>query len=86
MTEQLRAFQKEFVRRALAPGIDVAGLSIPRGNGKSWLAAHLLTRCLTPGDALHVAGAEYLLCAASIEQGWSTDSFATSLSRRADTR
>ena len=38
------------------------------GNGKSWLAAHLLTRSLTPGDPLHVAGAEYLLCAASIEQ------------------
>ena len=68
MKEQLRAFQKKFVKRALAPGIDVAALSIPRGNGKSWLAAHLLTRCLTPGDSLHVAGAEYLLCAASIEQ------------------
>ena len=42
MKEQLRAFQKQFVKRALAPGIDVAALSIPRGNGKSWLAAHLL--------------------------------------------
>ena len=68
MTEQLRAFQKEFVRRALAPGIDVAALSLARGNGKSWLAAHLLTRCLTPGDPLYVKGSEYLLCAASIEQ------------------
>ena len=68
MTEQLRAFQKQFIRRALAPGIDVAALSIPRGNGKSWLAAHLLERCLTPGDSLHVPGAEFLLCAASIEQ------------------
>ena len=68
MNEQLRTFQKQFVRRALAPGVDVAALSIPRGNGKSWLAAHLLERCLTPGDDLHVPGAEYLLCAASIEQ------------------
>ena len=68
MNEQLRAFQKQFVRRALAPGIDVAALSIPRGNGKSWLAAHLLTRCLSPGDSLYVKGSEYLLCAASIEQ------------------
>ena len=68
MIEPLRAFQKEFVRRALAPGVDVAALSIPRGNGKSWLAAHLLTRCLSPGDSLHVHGSEYLLCAASIEQ------------------
>ena len=41
---------------------------MPRANGKSWLAAHILSRCLTPGDALHVPGAEYLLCAASIEQ------------------
>ena len=68
MKEQLRTFQKRFIRGALARGIDVAGLSIPRGNGKSWLAAHLLTRCLTPGDDLHVTGSEYLLCAASIEQ------------------
>ena len=39
-----------------------------QGDGKSWLAAHLLRRCLTPGDDLHVPGSEYLLCAASIEQ------------------
>ena len=48
--------------------MDTAALSIPRGNGKSWLAAHVLTKCLTPGDRLHVPGSEYLLCAASIEQ------------------
>ena len=41
MNEELRAFQKQFIRGALARGIDVAALSIPRGNGKSWLAAHL---------------------------------------------
>ena len=64
----LRPFQKRFIRGALAPGIDTAALSLSRGNGKSWLAAHILRRCLTPGDRLHVAGAEYLLCAASIEQ------------------
>ena len=64
----LRPFQREFVRRALSPKIDTAVLSIPRGNGKTWLAAHLLTRAMTPGDDLHVPGSEYLLCAASIEQ------------------
>ena len=64
----LRPFQKRFVRGALAPGVDVGALSIPRGNGKSWLAAHLLERGLTPGDPLHVPGAEYILCAASLEQ------------------
>ena len=65
---ELRPFQRTFIRHATAPGIDTAALSLPRGNGKSWLAAHLLTRCLTPGDDLHDPGAEYLLCAASIEQ------------------
>ena len=33
MKEDLRGFQKRFIRGALAPGIDVAALSIPRGNG-----------------------------------------------------
>ena len=65
---ELRPFQRDFIKRALSPGVDVAALSIPRGNGKSWLAAHLLERALTPGDALFVSGAEYLLCAGSIEQ------------------
>ena len=65
---ELRPFQRTFIRHATAPGIDTAALSLPRGNGKSWLAGYLLTRCLTPGDDLHVPGSEYLLCAASIEQ------------------
>ena len=65
---ELRTFQRTFIRHATAPGIDTAALSLPRGNGKSWLAAHLLQRALTPGDDLHVPGSEYLLCAASIEQ------------------
>ena len=47
---ELRPFQRTFIRHATAPGIDTAALSLPRGNGKSWLAAHLLTRCLTPGN------------------------------------
>ncbi|MYN68052.1 MAG: hypothetical protein F4X11_24025 [Acidobacteria bacterium] len=64
----LRPFQRRFVKPALAPHVDTAACSIPRGNGKSWLAAHLLTRALTPGDELHEDGAEYLLCAGSIEQ------------------
>ena len=68
MVDQLRPFQRRFLRAALAPKIDTSALSMPRGNGKSWLAAHVLARCLTPGDRLHVPGAEYLLCAASLEQ------------------
>ena len=64
---ELRPFQKRFVKGALAPGVDVSALSIPRGNGKSWLAAHLIERGLTPGDSLHVPGAEYVLCATNLE-------------------
>ena len=32
------------------------------------MAAHILERCLTPDDPLHVSGAEYLLGAGSVEQ------------------
>lgn len=65
---ELRPFQRRFLRRALAAGVDTAALSIPRGGGKSFLAGHILTRGMTPGDVLHEPGTEYLLCAASIEQ------------------
>ena len=37
----LRRFQQTFIKNATAPGIDTAVLSIPRGNGKSFLAGHL---------------------------------------------
>ena len=65
---KLRKFQQDFLKAALAPDIDTAALSLPRGNGKTYLAAHILTRALTPGDPLNVPAAEYLLCAGSIEQ------------------
>ena len=64
----LRPFQRDFVRAATAPGIDTAALSLPRGNGKSFLAAHLLTRVMTETDPLFTPGTESVLCAASIEQ------------------
>ena len=64
----LRPFQDRFIRAATAPGIDTACLSLPRGNGKSWLAARIVERVLTPGDPLFRAGTESVLCAASIEQ------------------
>ena len=64
---ELLPSQRRFLSGALAPGIRTAALSLPRGEGKSTLAAYILERCLTPGDALFEAGAEYLLCAASIE-------------------
>ena len=64
----LRPFQKRFLKGAFGRGVRRAALSLPRGNGKSHLAAYILRRCLTPGDALHVAGAEYLLLSGSLEQ------------------
>ena len=64
----LRRFQRTFITRATASGIDTAALSIPRGNGKSALAAHILTRVLDPTDKLFREGTESVLCAASIEQ------------------
>ena len=48
----------------MAPQIRTAALSIPRGNGKSWLAARILTHELRK----RVKNVEYDLCATSIEQ------------------
>lgn len=41
---------------------------MPRGNGKSWLAAHLVARAMTPGDPLFQRGGEPLLVASSLDQ------------------
>ena len=68
MNELLRPFQKQFLKGALAPDIDQAALSIPRGNGKSWLSGYILARCMTPGDPLHQPGKEYALLASSLTQ------------------
>ena len=65
---KLRPFQKEFLRRALARDVDIAAMSGPRGSGKSFLAAHIITRALTPGDSLFQPGKEVVQCAGSIEQ------------------
>lgn len=61
-------FQRRFLRRALAPDVRLAALSLPRGNGKSSLAAWLLARTLTKGDPLHQAGRESHLLAVSVAQ------------------
>ena len=66
---ELRRFQKEFIRHATGAGVDTAALSLPRGNGKSALAGHLVSpACLDPTDPLFTPGTESVLCAASIEQ------------------
>ena len=69
MSLPMRPFQKRFLRAAMAPGVDTAALSIPRGNGKSWLAAAVLTHILKMApNSRGLAGTESVLCAASIEQ------------------
>ena len=65
---KLEPFQSRFMKMALAPGVHLACLSTPRGNGKSRLAAFLVERLLTPGDALFQPGTESVLCSGSIEQ------------------
>ena len=64
----LRPFQKRFVARVLSPDIRRAALSLPRGNGKSWLAGFLAAEALRPGGALFSAGAENILLSGSFDQ------------------
>ena len=66
--DALRPFQNRFIGHALASGVDTAVLSLPRGNGKSWLAGYLATRVLSPEDELFQPGTESVLGAGSIEQ------------------
>ena len=61
-------FQGQFLEAAFADEVRLAVLSLPRGNGKSSLAGHVLARCMTPDDDLHQRGAEYLLLAGSLQQ------------------
>ncbi len=64
----LRPFQRDFVRAVESPDIDTVALCGPRALGKTTLAAHILTRAMTPGDLLNQPGREYILGAASLEQ------------------
>ena len=64
----LKPFQRRFVARVLSPGIRRAALSLPRGNGKSWLAGYLASEALRPGGALFWAGDENVLLSGSFDQ------------------
>ena len=66
---QLRQFQTDFLNNAMRPEIDMACLSLPRGNGKSWLAAHLAARIMNPDDDLFRPGTESVVIAPSLNQG-----------------
>ena len=64
----LKPFQRRFVARVVAPGIRRAALSLPRGNGKSWLAGYLASEALRPGGALYRPGDENVLLSGSFDQ------------------
>ena len=64
----LLPFQDRFMKRALAPGIDLAALSVPRGGGKSFLCGYLLARALSPDDPLFQPGTESILISGSTKQ------------------
>ena len=65
---ELLKFQQDFVDVVESAAVDIAILSCPRGNGKSWLAGQLIARSLTPGDALHEENVENILVSASRSQ------------------
>lgn len=65
---ELRPFQRTFLRRAMAPGIDLGVMSVPRGNGKTSLAAHVVARHLTPGDPYYQRDNEIVLISGSTAQ------------------
>ena len=66
----LLPFQASFVaavsRKEQAP--EIAALSCPRGNGKSWLCGKLIARSLTPGDPLFEPSVENILVSSSTNQ------------------
>ena len=65
---KLRPFQRDFLAGVLKPGTKRAALSIPRGNGKSFLGGYFAADSLTPGGALFEAGAENVLLSGSFDQ------------------
>ena len=68
MGVELRPFQRRFVSAVCRRGVRRAALSLPRGNGKSWLAGYLVSESLRPGGRLFTAGAENVLLSGSFNQ------------------
>ena len=73
--ENLRPFQRRFMKAVESDAYDVVAISGPRALGKTCLAGHVLSRAMTPGDSLHQPGKEYILAAASLEQARLTYAF-----------
>lgn len=60
--------QRRFLRGAFRPGIQRAGVTLGRGNGKSGLASGLALDSIRPAGALHVDGGETIVLASSFAQ------------------
>ena len=70
VADGLLPFQRAFVQavcRTEKPP-EIAALSVPRGNGKSWLCGSLIARSLVPGDPLFEPGVENILVSSSTNQ------------------
>ena len=75
MALKLKKFQKDFEKAVEDPKYDTVCLSGPRSLGKTWAAARILTRCLSPGDVLNQPGMTYILGAATLPQANMTFGF-----------
>ena len=67
MALKLMQFQKDFIKAVEDPRYDTVVLSGPRSLSKSFLAAKILTRALSPGDTLYAGGHEVILAAATLD-------------------
>ena len=65
---KLRAFQRQFLRRSTAPGIDTSAISLPRANGKTFSCSRIVAQALTPWDKLYERGREVVLVSGSLAQ------------------
>ena len=72
---QLKPFQRQFEAAVENDAYDTVVLSGPRTLGKTFMAARILARCMTPGDSLFQPGKEYILGSASLEMGRLTYGF-----------
>ena len=72
---QLKPFQRRFEAAVENDAYDTVVLSGPRTLGKTFMAARILARCMTPGDSLFQPGKEYVLGSASLEMGRLTYGF-----------
>ena len=64
----LRPFQRDWISGAWHPTVDTAALSLPRGNGKTYLAAHLAAAGIQPDSPIFESGIETLSVSGSLEQ------------------